>query len=72
MALTTCRECKQNVSRSARTCPHCGVPRSGLLPLGTRIFFFLAFLAILAIFAKLHHAITPEPRASSTTAPIPR
>jgi len=29
MALTTCRECKKEVSTSANTCPHCGVKNPG-------------------------------------------
>jgi hypothetical protein len=27
MALQACRECSQQVSSEATTCPHCGVPR---------------------------------------------
>lgn len=26
MAMTTCKECKKEVSTSARSCPHCGTP----------------------------------------------
>ena len=29
MALTICRECRREVSTSAATCPHCGVPSPG-------------------------------------------
>lgn len=32
MALTTCRECRREVSTSAATCPHCGVPSPGQRP----------------------------------------
>ena len=32
MALMYCRECGQQVSSEAPTCPHCGVPRPVLLP----------------------------------------
>jgi hypothetical protein len=30
MALTTCRECKKEVSTSAKTCPHCGIKNPAL------------------------------------------
>lgn len=29
MAMTKCKECKQQVSTSAKTCPHCGVKNPG-------------------------------------------
>lgn len=29
MALTKCKECKKEVSTSAKTCPHCGVKDPG-------------------------------------------
>ncbi|HDG1673796.1 TPA: hypothetical protein PFE07_003264 [Kluyvera cryocrescens] len=30
MALTKCKECKKEVSTSAKTCPHCGVANPGV------------------------------------------
>ncbi|KZQ99270.1 hypothetical protein A3N66_07370 [Enterobacter hormaechei subsp. steigerwaltii] len=30
MALTKCKECKKEVSASAKTCPHCGVKNPGV------------------------------------------
>lgn len=32
MALTTCPECKKEVSSQAVSCPHCGFPLSGAIP----------------------------------------
>jgi ABC-type ATPase with predicted acetyltransferase domain len=29
MAMTTCRECKKEISSEAKTCPHCGVSAPG-------------------------------------------
>jgi RNA polymerase subunit RPABC4/transcription elongation factor Spt4 len=30
MAMTNCKECKMDVSTSAKTCPHCGIKNPGL------------------------------------------
>lgn len=32
MALTPCKECKQQISDSATACPHCGCPVNGVKP----------------------------------------
>lgn len=52
MAMTKCKECKKEVSSSAKTCPHCGIKDPGvtakqtlsgffvLLALGTGLYFY--------------------------------
>jgi hypothetical protein len=43
MALVECKECKQNVSTEALTCPHCGVSN----PSGSEsVDLFYTFIAI--------------------------
>ena len=31
MALTTCKECKKEVSIQAKTCPYCGIDNPGMI-----------------------------------------
>jgi len=50
MALKACRECKAEISTSAKNCPKCGAPiRSGLGFLGWSAVFFLGVLVLTAI-----------------------
>jgi RNA polymerase subunit RPABC4/transcription elongation factor Spt4 len=44
MAMTTCKECKKEVSDSAKTCPHCGVKKPG-----ERWWHALAGLAVMIV-----------------------
>lgn len=53
MAMTNCRECKNEISTTAKSCPKCGatVPKASLLPwlLGIPVVaFFLAVLVTAA------------------------
>lgn len=47
MAMTKCKECKQEVSTSAKKCPHCGVSNPGLsakeMAIGTAFVVVLLF-----------------------------
>jgi len=52
MALTTCKECKNQISSSAGVCPHCGftieknrVKKQGYI----KIFATLAFLLVILL-----------------------
>jgi hypothetical protein len=47
MAIVTCRECKKEVSDSAKTCPHCGATNPSL-PIGG-FWVFLIGAAIIAL-----------------------
>ncbi|WP_078000337.1 hypothetical protein [Edwardsiella tarda] len=48
MAITKCKECKKEVSTSAKTCPHCGVTNPGIT--STQTFFgFIFIIALIAI-----------------------
>ncbi|MDV0602844.1 hypothetical protein RZO85_24540 [Raoultella ornithinolytica] len=42
MALTKCKECKKEVSASAKTCPHCGVKNPGVGLKGCLVIMLLA------------------------------
>jgi tetratricopeptide (TPR) repeat protein len=52
MVLTYCKECKQEVSTEARTCPHCGIEYPGVVENNHRLvgFVALALLLILGIY----------------------
>ena len=58
MALTTCRECKGQVSQWATKCPHCGAPdpvKSQWITtviVGTVTFLLLAAVLIKIVFFK--------------------
>ena len=39
MALTLCRDCKQEISKKAKTCPRCGAPQAKQYGWGTVLFF---------------------------------
>lgn len=45
MAIVKCKECKRDVSNSAKTCPHCGVKNPAVTPKQT----FMAFLVLFAV-----------------------
>ncbi len=52
MALTNCKECKKEVSTSAKVCPHCGVKDPGVtlaLKVGSTIFFIVVIWIIVAV-----------------------
>ncbi len=52
MALKPCKECKKEVSTSAKTCPHCGVANPAVGPKETAIGLGLvAFIATALMFA---------------------
>lgn len=52
MALTNCKECKQEVSTEARTCPYCGIEYPGVVDDNHRLagFVAVALLLILSIY----------------------
>lgn len=52
MTLVTCRECGKEISTSAKTCPHCGVPsrrRSGVLPGVLAVVLALGVVALCSV-----------------------
>ena len=52
MALTNCKECKQEVSTEAKTCPHCGIDYPGTLENNHVLagFIVLGLIALLGIY----------------------
>jgi len=41
MALTTCKECRKEISNRAKTCPQCGLPIKFEVGCGTYLLIFL-------------------------------
>jgi len=71
--MTTCRECKSQVSTKAPTCPHCGAPTpSGLSPKTKKVLVIGAGVFV-ATFAATHITLRQVIRESyltfSTTSP---
>ena len=57
MALTTCKECKKEVSTEAKTCPHCGIEHPGNIDNNQRLVgaVVLTLLVILFIYIITRH-----------------
>ncbi|MEO7033109.1 MAG: hypothetical protein ABI548_04660 [Polyangiaceae bacterium] len=71
MALTKCRECKHDISKSAKTCPNCGVSR----PVGGNSWFTMAVAGVLVLvaFRMCSHALSSDKTAGKSvpvSAPI--
>lgn len=82
MALKPCKECKQQVSTSAKTCPHCGVskPTKSGIGLGGGIVLTLVVLGVIGSVADGDKAdsandglapIVPGKSKDSSSAPKP-
>lgn len=57
MGLKVCRDCKNNVSSKAKTCPNCGAPKSRFGPAGSsikRIFTAIGLIAVVAVWAMVN------------------
>lgn len=67
MALTTCKECKKEISSKADSCPHCGYKPFDF----NYSFGFFDFLIILFIFAAVDSCIFDDKKKTSTTTPQP-
>lgn len=70
MAISTCRECKADVSTEAATCPHCGVPS----PAPAKAKFNGCAIAVVAILAiglvgALFDLMTPKQSAVQSNTP---
>lgn len=77
MALTAFKECKGQVSKSARVCPHCGVKRPAGVSLVMKV--LVALLSVIIFNAWIdvaeHHkaaAATPRPASESRADPKPQ
>lgn len=70
MALTTCRECKKEVSTDAKTCPHCGTssPAQKSKPMSAGVGCVLIFFALLVLGAILNQAEKPRTPAEIAAA----
>lgn len=66
MALKPCKECQQEVSTQAKTCPHCGVKAPAQTP-GPRIFATLVLLGLIGGCWVL--VMTTDPGTTTTTTP---
>ena len=71
MALTTCKECKHQVSSQAATCPSCGAPIARAprkTSVGTIITASLIVVGIIAAIASSDHSSTPDKNPIKTQA----
>ncbi|WP_434525086.1 hypothetical protein [Photorhabdus asymbiotica] len=64
MAVIKCKECKKEVSSSAKVCPHCGVKNPGMGPL--EILIGLAVLAIICAVIYYLFGSTESNKTNST------
>ncbi len=53
MALTTCKECKKEVSTEAQTCPYCGIDHPGVTDSNHRIVGAVVLAALLFLFINI-------------------
>jgi len=75
MALKKCKECGNEVSSKAKTCPKCGAPVKKEIGCGTGLIIILAFLIIIpAIIGSLSSgpsSVTSQPNTSPAPKPQP-
>lgn len=57
MALTNCKECKQEVSTEARTCPYCGIEYPGVVEDNHRLVGFVALALLLVLSLYLYNRV---------------
>ena len=60
MALIPCRECKHEISKSAKTCPHCGIDHPG------RVVYWKTSLVIWMIFGVFIWWVNSLPKPEKT------
>lgn len=63
MALKPCRECGEQVSEAAKTCPSCGIKSPARKPIGCLtglVFAFGIWLALQVVLGVIGHNSTPE------------
>lgn len=59
MTIIHCAECKNKISDTASSCPHCGArPKAGTFNKVFKLFFFIAIICVLGIFT--YSASMPE------------
>jgi tetratricopeptide (TPR) repeat protein len=68
MALTHCKECKNEVSAEAKTCPYCGIDNPGTFDKNNRRVgaVVLAMLIFLCIYILIGHEKTDYPHSENT------
>ena len=74
MALMPCRECSQQISSAAKSCPHCGVPNPTKKPKNKTADGFLVGVAVLiglAIFAGSGNKSSDSSSNSSSSTAVP-
>lgn len=66
-----CRECKKEVSTSAKTCPHCGISNpSGSMSNGLRIFLIVVGIVVgLNLLGRLTGGLKPTSSSDRNSAP---
>jgi hypothetical protein len=74
MRLTTCRDCKDTISKQAKSCPHCGAPVVQKTGCGTILLAIVLGTAIgvWVLYRADFSRIQVTPTTSSTTAPSTR
>ena len=63
MALTVCKECGGQVSKSASVCPHCGAPRKRKT---SRLTWLILILLALIIIASIGGSDEPTQKRTSS------
>jgi len=64
MAMTKCKECKKEVSTSAKTCPHCGIKSPGVKA-GDALKGFILIFFVIFIFVQCSGSDDSSPTAST-------
>ena len=70
MALTKCKECSHEVSKSAESCPNCGAPvkkKPKQYGCGTLVFIVIVGMILLGKFSSDETPITPQKDTYNTT-----
>lgn len=65
MALQPCRECGEQISTSAKTCPRCGVARPARSS-GNRLFYLIVFAVVVVVWA--YSRVEPVARSAADAA----
>jgi len=71
MAMTKCRECGQELSTKAETCPHCGAKRKKGSPILRLIILGLFLLIVVAWCSGPHPSYSPGTVSAPTSLPPP-
>ncbi len=72
MAMTECKECKKDVSTSAKVCPHCGIKNPGIKAGEVVKGFLVIFFIIIGVSMCSDDESTPTTNISTQTKAAPQ